>query len=151
MSEHVWTENTKPDRPGIWAYRTSTNRWVAEHVTAANLGIWGDGTWAFICDLPDIKDPPKYRDVTPADVGREIEVFEKPSFFIGLCTEGYAVYEWLDECGLRRHPLSVCRILDDGQPAKQPREWWIEHKILERYGFYGHPGHACIHVREVID
>lgn len=167
MSEFVWTENTRPDRPGIWKRK---NMRLYEVHPEDLTSRWAVGTWAFICDLPDIKDPPEYREVNQGDVGREIEVWdyegdeiEKRELLAVMPEEveyRFAVRrpDARDEWEAWNH----ARILDDGRPKREPREFYVtvdlEDGDIEIYHTKevaespAMPGESfeVVHVREVL-
>lgn len=159
MSEHVWIENTKPDRPGIWASKSSTGVGVTQFLDEDDLQSSWPGAWCFLMDLPDIKDPPKYRDVTPADVNSPIQVRNRDDWFDATCFSvskaGRVAYE--NACVFGVVAAKFARILDDGQPAKQPREWWVRNGDLGgglHCAYTQKPNYVLdgfTHVREVID
>lgn len=133
MSEHVWTENTRPDRPGIWKRK---NMRLYEVHPEDLSSRWAVGTWAFICDLPTIVDPPRYRPVTAADVGKMVEVCHREEFddertvgkLIHIRRDGdfrFVVDE--GENFLMCPAFPFARILDSGDDgqAKRAREWWL--------------------------
>lgn len=171
MSELVWVENTKPDRPGIWAFKYENGEAAIREVTEGNLSHWDFGTWCFICDLPNIKDPPKYRGVTEVDAQSQREVlvrsaadYEFPATLLAFSvTKNRVVVE--DKRGhIFYYPVECARILDDApQVSKKPREWMlgVDGQNYIQQQWYGrnreHAGanvmRGCrlVRVREVLD
>lgn len=132
MSNLVWTENTKPDRPGIWACKGHIHPYAATERTLTPGHHWTVGTWAFLMDLPTIVDPPRYRDVTAADVKRKVDL----ALHDGEWDEGIELVAILPETvphryvGLYGEPPRIgcwryARILDTQPEARQAREWWL--------------------------
>lgn len=123
VSQFVWTENTKPDRPGIWA-----NRHLTCPVYVHKPEMHDVGTWCYLMPLPTIADPPRYREVRKGDEGEVIEVagYCGQARFIGFSTRGELVYEQEDGRVHISKP-KLCRILDTepAKKAREPREVWI--------------------------
>lgn len=140
--------------PATFLPGRSVLRWSLNGQSYKDDGCWNvEGKPTQHDLIREVPPPIKYREPTMADVGREIQVSDiDESYacdirvqFIGMDGTRFVARELSGEYAAWKY----ARIIDDGKPVREAREWFIS--VDSESGNVCYYGDTRVHVREVVE